>query len=381
MASASKYTGDDIQVLEGLDPVRKRPGMYIGGTGKDGYHHLLWEVVDNSIDEVINKHATKVEVTLHKDGKTCTVEDNGRGIPVDVMSKQKKPAIEVIYTTLHSGGKFERGKSYAVSGGLHGVGAAVVNALSSELIAQVKRDGERYEIRFERGETKGKLKKLGGARGTGTLVTFHPDDEVFGGKLKFDPSLIAERLEAKSYLHGGLEITFTDETQAPAVTHTYVHPQGIAEYLPTARHRPQQAAGAAGRCRVLHGEAGQGPAARRRARAAVDRGDRRADQDVRQLGADARRRHPRCRLARGRGQGDPQLHRHAQARSQGRHAHRRGHPRGSRRRAVDVRPRPAVPEPDQEPAQQPRGRQPGRAARAPGDRELPQRESRTGRRR
>jgi DNA gyrase subunit B len=233
MAQASKYTGEDIQVLEGLDPVRKRPGMYIGGTGKDGYHHLLWEVVDNSIDEVINKHATRVEVTLHKDGKTATVEDNGRGIPVDIMAKQKKPAIEVIYSTLHSGGKFERGKSYAVSGGLHGVGAAVVNALSSSLIAQVKRDGERFEIRFERGETKQKLKKLGAARGTGTLVTFHPDDEVFGGKLHFDPKLIEERLEAKSYLHGGLEIVFKDETASPAVTHTYVHPAGIAEYLPT----------------------------------------------------------------------------------------------------------------------------------------------------
>ena len=233
MAQASKYTGEDIQVLEGLDPVRKRPGMYIGGTGKDGYHHLLWEVVDNSIDEVINKHATKVEVTLHKDGKTATVEDNGRGIPVDIMAKQKKPAIEVIYSTLHSGGKFERGKSYAVSGGLHGVGAAVVNALSSSLIAQVKRDGERFEIRFERGETKQKLKKLGPARGTGTLVTFHPDDEVFGGKLHFDVKLNEERLEAKSYLHGGLEIVFVDETASPSVTHTYVHPAGIAEYLPT----------------------------------------------------------------------------------------------------------------------------------------------------
>jgi DNA gyrase/topoisomerase IV subunit B len=230
--ASTKYTGEDIQVLEGLDPVRKRPGMYIGGTGKDGYHHLLWEVVDNSIDEVINKHATKVEVTLHKDGKTCTVEDNGRGIPVDVMAKQKKPAIEVIYSTLHSGGKFERGKSYAVSGGLHGVGAAVVNALSSSLIAQVKRDGVRFEIRFERGETKTKLKKLGPARGTGTLVTFHPDDEVFGGKLHFDPKLIAERLEAKSYLHGGLEIVFVDQTQSPEVTETFLHPAGIAEYLP-----------------------------------------------------------------------------------------------------------------------------------------------------
>jgi DNA gyrase subunit B/topoisomerase-4 subunit B len=232
MAQASKYTGEEIQVLEGLEPVRKRPGMYIGGTGKDGYHHLLWEVVDNSIDEVINKHASKVEVTLHKDGKSCTVEDNGRGIPVDVMPKFKKSALEVIFTTLHSGGKFERGKSYAVSGGLHGVGAAVVNALSSELVAQVKRDGERFEMTFHRGEPKGKLKKVGAARGTGTLITFSPDDDVFGGKLHFDPELIAERLEAKSYLHAGLEILFHDETKAPAMVHRFVHPQGIAEYLP-----------------------------------------------------------------------------------------------------------------------------------------------------
>ncbi|HEU4610448.1 MAG TPA: DNA topoisomerase IV subunit B [Kofleriaceae bacterium] len=232
MAQASKYTGEEIQVLEGLEPVRKRPGMYIGGTGKDGYHHLLWEVVDNSIDEVINKHATKVEVTLHKDGKSCTVDDNGRGIPVDTMSKFKKSALEVIFTTLHSGGKFERGKSYAVSGGLHGVGAAVVNALSKELIATVKRDGERYEMRFARGEAKGKLKKLGGARGTGTNITFSPDEDVFGPKLSFDPDLIAERLEAKSYLHSGLEIIFHDETKSPVETHKFLHPQGIAEFLP-----------------------------------------------------------------------------------------------------------------------------------------------------
>jgi DNA gyrase/topoisomerase IV subunit B len=231
MATA-KYTGDEIQVLEGLDPVRKRPGMFIGGTGKDGYHHLLWEIVDNSIDEVINKHATKVEVTVHKDGKTATVEDNGRGIPVDVMPKFKKSATEVIFTTLHSGGKFERGKSYAVSGGLHGVGAAVVNALSTELVVTIKRDGERYEISFQRGDATSKLKKLGGARGTGTTVRFTPDEDVFGPKLRFDPELIAERLEAKSYLHGGLEITFTDETKAPPAVHRFVHPQGIAEYLP-----------------------------------------------------------------------------------------------------------------------------------------------------
>jgi DNA gyrase subunit B/topoisomerase-4 subunit B len=228
----TKYTGEEIQVLEGLDPVRKRPGMYIGGTGKDGYHHLLWEVVDNSIDEVINKHASRVDVTLHKDGKSATVEDNGRGIPVDLMPKFKKSATEVIFTTLHSGGKFERGKSYAVSGGLHGVGAAVVNALSSELVVTVKRDGERFEITFERGDATSKLKKLGNARGTGTTVRFRPDEEVFGPKLQFDPALIAERLEAKSYLHGGLEIVFTDETKTPPAIQTFVHPQGIAEYLP-----------------------------------------------------------------------------------------------------------------------------------------------------
>jgi DNA gyrase subunit B/topoisomerase-4 subunit B len=231
-AASSKYTGEDIQVLEGLEPVRMRPGMYIGGTGKDGYHHLLWEVVDNSIDEVINKHASRVEVTLHKDGKTCTVEDNGRGIPIDTVPKLKKSALEVIFTKLHAGAKFDRGNSYSVSGGLHGVGASVVNALSEELVAQVKRDSERWEMRFERGEPKGKLKKLGPARGTGTLVTFHPDDDVFGGKLHFDPALIAERLEAKSYLHGGLEIIFHDETQSPALTHRFVHEKGIAEYLP-----------------------------------------------------------------------------------------------------------------------------------------------------
>jgi DNA gyrase subunit B/topoisomerase-4 subunit B len=232
MAQASKYTAEQIQVLEGLEPVRKRPGMYIGGTGKDGYHHLLWEIVDNSIDEAINKHATKVEVTLHKDGKTATVDDNGRGIPVENMAKLKKSALEVIFSTLHSGGKFERGEGYAVSGGLHGVGAAVVNALSSELVATVKRDGERYEMKFSRGEVKQKIKKLGPARGTGTTITFSPDEEVFGSKLSFDADLIAERLEAKSYLHGGLVLTFTDETKSPVVKHEFVHPQGIAEYLP-----------------------------------------------------------------------------------------------------------------------------------------------------
>ncbi|MBL8625310.1 MAG: type IIA DNA topoisomerase subunit B [Myxococcales bacterium] len=239
MAQAKKYGADSFTVLKGLDPVRKRPGMYIGGTGKDGYHHLLWEIVDNSIDEAINGHATRVEVTLHAGGKSCTVDDNGRGIPVEIMRDEKKPALEVVFTSLHSGAKFERGESYAVSGGLHGVGSAVVNALSSELIVQVKREGERHELRFARGVPTGKLKNLGGARGTGTRVTFTPDEEVFGPKLSFDADLIAERLETKSYLHHGLEMIFIDETaknaagQREAATHRFVHEKGIAEWLPT----------------------------------------------------------------------------------------------------------------------------------------------------
>ncbi|MGH9887039.1 MAG: ATP-binding protein, partial [bacterium] len=245
---ATKYTGEEIRVLEGLEPVRQTPGMYIGNTSKDGYHHLLWELVDNSIDEVINKHASRVEVTLHKDGKSATVEDNGRGIPVDMMPKYKKSAAEVIFTTLHSGAKFDRGKSYAVSGGLHGVGAAVVNALSKELVVTVKREGERHELSFERGTATGKLKRLGAARGTGTTVWFRPDDEVFGAKVNFDAALIGERLEAKSYLHSGLELVFTDQTKSPPEVKTFVHPQGIAEYLPklvAERGKPQVPPGGA----------------------------------------------------------------------------------------------------------------------------------------
>ena len=231
MAQAKAYTGDSIQALEELEAVRKRPGMYIGGIDKNGYHHLLWEIVDNSIDEVINKHASKVEVTLHKGGKSATVEDNGRGIPIGQVAKLKKPALEVVFTKLHAGGKFERGASYQVSGGLHGVGASVTNALSSELKVWVKRDGERYEMSFARGEVTGKLKKSGPARGTGTTVTFQPDDEIFG-KQSFDTKVIAERLEGKAYLHAGLEITFRDETQSPVAVHTYVHNEGIREFLP-----------------------------------------------------------------------------------------------------------------------------------------------------
>jgi DNA gyrase subunit B/topoisomerase-4 subunit B len=224
------YSAADIQVLEGLEPVRKRPAMYIGGTDATGYHHLLWEILDNSVDEVINGYAARIEVTLHKDGKTVTVTDDGRGIPVDVMRKYKKPAIEVILTTLHSGGKFEQG-NYIHSGGLHGVGASVVNALSSSLVARVKRDGKHHVQSYSKGLAVSKLKAEGNARGTGTGITFTPDAEVFGVKARFDAALIRDRLEAKSYLHRGMTVVFRDEAKSPAVEDTYQHDGGITEYL------------------------------------------------------------------------------------------------------------------------------------------------------
>ena len=224
------YMASDIQVLEGLEPERKRPAMYIGGTDTSGFHHLLWEILDNSVDEVINGYATRIEVTIHRDGRTMTVTDDGRGIPVDVMPKYKKPAIEVILTTLHSGGKFDQG-NYIHSGGLHGVGSSVVNALSSELIARVKRDGKHYIQTYAKGLATSKLKAEGNARGTGTSMTFTPDVEIFGVKARFDPKLIRERLEAKSYLHRGMIVAYRDETETPALEETFQHEGGIAEYL------------------------------------------------------------------------------------------------------------------------------------------------------
>ena len=230
--AASKYTtAESIQVLEGLEPVRKRPAMYIGGTDESGYHHLLWEIVDNSVDEVINSYASKVEVTLHKDSKTVTVADDGRGIPVDVMPKYKKSALEVILTTLHSGGKFEQG-NYLHSGGLHGVGSSVVNALSSKLLVEVRRDGKRHQQLYARGRPTTALKVVGPVRGSGTTTTFTPDAEIFGEKLHFDADLIRERLETKSYLHRGMVVVFRDETASPPVETTFLHEGGIAEYLP-----------------------------------------------------------------------------------------------------------------------------------------------------
>lgn len=234
------YTGADIQVLEGLEPVRKRPAMYIGGTDSTGYHHLLWEILDNSVDEVINGFATTVEVTLHKDSRSITVVDNGRGIPVDIMPKHKKPAVEVILTTLHAGGKFEQG-NYIHSGGLHGVGSSVVNALARKLVVEIKRDGKKHVQTYARGRATSTLKAEGNARGTGTSVTFEPDPEIFGDKLKFDAELVRDRLEAKSYLHKGMTVVWKDETSSPHTSVTYKHDGGIAEYLTkvvTERNKP-----------------------------------------------------------------------------------------------------------------------------------------------
>jgi DNA gyrase subunit B/topoisomerase-4 subunit B len=224
---ASTYTAKDITVLEGLEPVRKRPGMYIGGVGATGLHHLVWEILDNAIDEAMNGYASNIVVTLHEDASSITVSDDGRGIPVDKHPKTKKSALEVIFTTLHAGGKFEAG-NYKTAGGLHGVGASVVNALSKELVATVKRDGATWEQRFKQGVPVGVVKKLGPARGTGTTVFFRPDATIFP-KIEFDAELIKERLEVSSYLHKGVKIAFEDESKNEKAV--FQHSEGLSDYL------------------------------------------------------------------------------------------------------------------------------------------------------
>src|SRR5205823_620651 len=224
---ASSYTAKDILVLEGLEPVRRRPGMYIGGVDAAGLHHLIWELVDNSVDEAMNGHADRITVTLHKDGASATVADNGRGIPVDRHAQYKKPALELILTTLHAGGKFEA-KNYYHSGGLHGVGASVVTALAEKLVARVRRDGAEWEQTFSRGKPASALKKVGPARGSGTSVFFRPDPKIFPD-VRFDPKRIAELLEAKAYLHGGLTVEFHDEHAGTKAVYRYE--DGLRAYL------------------------------------------------------------------------------------------------------------------------------------------------------
>ena len=221
------YTAKDITVLEGLEPVRRRPGMYIGGVGSSGLHHLVWEILDNSIDEAMNGHASNVWVTLHKDTSSITIEDDGRGIPVDKHPTSKKSALEVIFTVLHAGGKFDHG-NYKTAGGLHGVGASVVNALSKELVATVRRDGAEWEQRFKQGKPLGPPKKVGPARGSGTKVYFHPDPGIFP-RIELDAAVIRERLEVASYLHKGLKLSFEDESEK--TKQSFEHTEGLLAYL------------------------------------------------------------------------------------------------------------------------------------------------------
>ncbi|AUX23670.1 DNA gyrase subunit B [Sorangium cellulosum] len=228
-ASGARYTAADIEVLEGLEPVRKRPAMYIGGTDVRGYHHLLWEIVDNAVDEAINGHARRIEVTLDADHQGATVTDDGRGMPVDVHPRYKRAALELILCTLHAGGKFG-GDNYKVSGGLHGVGSSVVNALSELVEVRVLRDGFEHLQTFSRGAPTSKLRRGAPTRKHGTSIHFRPDPEIFGHDRRFDPETIRERLEAKAYLHGGLAIVFRDLASGESVE--LLHPNGIADFLP-----------------------------------------------------------------------------------------------------------------------------------------------------
>lgn len=226
-ATPSSYTGDDIEVLDGLQHVRTRPSMYIGGVDSRGLHHLVWEIVDNSVDEYLAGHCDMIKVTLHKDGSSVSVEDNGRGIPVDQNKKAKKSALELILTTLYAGGKFSE-KNYMRSGGLHGIGSSAVNALSEEMIATVHRDGYEYQQSYERGVPTSKVKKIRPFRGHGTIIFFRPDDQIFR-RVQYHSETIRQHLEDISYIHGGLKITFVDETKNEK--HELHHPEGIVAYL------------------------------------------------------------------------------------------------------------------------------------------------------
>ena len=226
--SDSSYVGSDITVLKGLEAVRHRPAMYIGGVDIRGLHHLVWEIIDNSVDEYLAGACDRVTVTLHKDGSSITVQDNGRGIPVDKHPEEKKSTLEVILTTLHAGGKFSN-KNYARSGGLHGVGSSVVNALSSELVATVHRDKYEWQQKYERGIPTGKVRKVKPYQGTtGTIIFFRPDEKIFP-RIHFNADTIRQHLEDISYIHGGLKIVFHDETKKEK--YELHHPDGIAAYL------------------------------------------------------------------------------------------------------------------------------------------------------
>ena len=222
------YSAESIKVLEGLEAVRKRPAMYIGDVGKRGLHHLVYEVVDNSIDEALAGHCTKITVYFNKDG-SITVEDNGRGIPVGIHKEEKKPAVEVVMTVLHAGGKFDK-DSYKVSGGLHGVGVSVVNALSEWLWVEVQREGKIYKQDYKIGITQNKLKEIGKTKKSGTKVCFLPDEEIFNTTV-YEYDIIAERLRELAYLNSGLEINLKDNREEERQKDTFKFKGGLSDFV------------------------------------------------------------------------------------------------------------------------------------------------------
>jgi DNA gyrase subunit B len=227
-----RYSSDSIQVLKGLDAVRRRPGMYIGSTSARGLHHLVYEVVDNAIDEAMAGYCDKIDVTLHEDS-AVTVVDNGRGIPVDLHKTEKKPGVEVAMTMLHAGGKFDK-STYKVSGGLHGVGVSVVNALSESLDVWVWRDGKEHHMAFERGKTKKQLNVGKEVKKTGTKVTFRPDPEIFN-ELDYDYSTIANRLRELAYLNSGIKLDLTDKRGEEPKQETFHYKKAVGQRLPGER--------------------------------------------------------------------------------------------------------------------------------------------------
>ncbi|HJR53902.1 MAG TPA: DNA topoisomerase (ATP-hydrolyzing) subunit B [Gemmatimonadota bacterium] len=226
--AAKEYSAEKIQVLQGLQAVRKRPGMYIGSTGPRGLHHLVYEVVDNAVDEALAGYCDEISVTIETDN-AVRVEDNGRGFPVDIHPTEKKPGVEVAMTTLHAGGKFDHG-SYKVSGGLHGVGVSVVNALSEWLEVEVMRDGRRYHQRYERGDKASDLQEVGTAEATGTIVRFRPDPEIFD-ELDFDYETLASRLRELAFLNKGVQIEFQDMRGETPRMDVYRFDGGLVEFV------------------------------------------------------------------------------------------------------------------------------------------------------
>ena len=228
MSDAKRYSAESIKVLEGLEAVRKRPAMYIGDVGKRGLHHLVYEVVDNSIDEALAGYCSKIIVIFNPDG-SVTVEDNGRGIPVGLHKEEKKPAVEVVMTVLHAGGKFDK-DTYKVSGGLHGVGVSVVNALSEWLWVEVKREGKKYKQDYKIGVTQNKLKTTGETKKTGTKVCFLPDPDIFTERV-FEYSLIAERLRELAYLNKGIEIVLRDQREEEIEEESFRFKGGLSDFV------------------------------------------------------------------------------------------------------------------------------------------------------